>query len=148
MPHPFRSMAFSLCLLIAAYSIFSWALYKIMPPNYVWRLAIAIAIVQAALLTTFSAGLRKFVEKWLRSDIGYFSVVVVVAFSITIVLVWYQIFEYVFILAGAEILLRLDLQNAGFNRWQALLVLLGGAGLGLGLGWGAHYAFEQSGMLG
>jgi len=146
MTYPIRSMSLSFSLLMAAYSIFSWALYTIMPPTHVWAIALGIGVVQAALLTTFSRGLKRFIEKWLRSDIGYFSIVVIVAFSITIVLVWYQVFEYVFILVGAEILMRLDLQNAGFNRWHSLLVLLLGATIGLGLGWGAHYTFEQTGI--
>lgn len=147
MTHPFRSLALSFILLMAAYSIFSWALYTIMSPSKVWAIALGFAIVQAALLTTFSAGLKRFIEKWLRSDLGYFSVVIITAFSITIVLVWYQVFEYVFILIGTEILMRLDLQNAGFNRWQSLAILLAGSGIGLGLGWGIHYAFEQTGII-
>ncbi|MEO1144022.1 MAG: hypothetical protein AAFY26_00255 [Cyanobacteria bacterium J06638_22] len=144
MTHPFRAMTLSFILLMAAYSIFSWALYSIMSPAYVWAIALGIAIVQAVLLTTLSEGLRQFIDQWLRSDIGYFSVVIVIAFSLTLMLVWYQVFEYVFILIGAEILLRLDLQNAGFNRWQSLLVLMAGASVGLGLGWGIHYTFEQA----
>lgn len=144
MTHPYRAMTLSFTLLVAAYSIFSWTLYSIMSPAYVWATALGIGMTQAALLTTLSEGLRTFIDKWLRSDIGYFSVVIIIAFSITLMLVWYQIFEYVFILLGAEILMRLDLQNAGLNRWQSLFFLMAGAGIGLGLGWGIHYTFDQA----
>jgi hypothetical protein len=57
--------------------------------------------------------------------------------------VWYHIFEHVMLVVSAEILTRLDLQNAGFNNWQALGVLTAVSVSGLILGWAARYVILQ-----
>jgi hypothetical protein len=127
----------SLSLLLAAYSTFSWVLYHATVPWLVWAAALAFAIAQSLLLTTLSEGFRVFLSKWLKSDVGYFTVVLSSAFFIAFALVWIQIFSYVAVLVAAEVLARLDLQNAGFNRSQALMVLTIVSTLGLLIGWSA-----------
>lgn len=82
-----------------------------------------------------SRGLRAAVRGWLKSDIGYFSVVLLGAFSIALILVWFHVFEYILLVLAAELLARLDLQTAGLNRWEALLVLLTVSLSGLAIGW-------------
>ncbi len=114
---------FSTILLLVTYIMLSWFLYQTTAPWLVWVLALVFAIVQASLLTTLSEGLRRFISNWLKSDIGYFSIIALGAFSITIILVWFHVFEYFLMVVGAELLARLDLQNAGLNRWQSLGVL-------------------------
>lgn len=125
----------SLALLVAAYSTLSWWLYQTTAPWAVWAFVSLFAVFQALLLTTLSDGLRLFIRKWLKSDIGYFSVVALGAFSITIILTWFHIFEYVLMILGAELLARLELQTAGVKQWQMLGLLTAMSFLGLGVGW-------------
>jgi hypothetical protein len=131
----------SLLLLLAAYGTFSWFLYQSTAPWIVWVVVTTVALTEALLLTTLSQGLRAAIRKWLKSDIGYFSIVLIGAFSIALVLVWHHIFEYIFLILAAEILARLDLQMAGLNRWQSLAVLSIVSLLGLAIGWVANRAF-------
>jgi len=146
---PLRSLAVSLTLLLAAYSVFSWFLYRITAPRLVWILVALFALFQALLLTTFSQGFRVFLKRWLESDLGYFSVVIISAFSLSLALVWYHVFEYFLVVAAAEVLARLDLQNAGMNQWKALLVLTGISALGLAVGWTArHVLVETTALVG
>lgn len=135
----FRFPLISLLFLLLAYAAFSWFLYNETTPRIVWVGAMLFALAQALLLTTFASGLRLFLRRWLFSDVGYFTVIFVGAMSIAFILVWYHIFEHVMLLISAEILSRLDLQNAGFNNWQALGVLTTVSVSGLILGWMAHY---------
>jgi hypothetical protein len=126
----------------------SWFLYQTTAPWIVWVLALVFAIVQASLLTTLSEGLRRFISKWLKSDIGYFSIIALGAFSITIILVWFHVFEYFLMVVGAELLVRLDLQNAGLNRWQSLGVLTITSVVGLSVGLIASYLVGRQALPG
>ncbi|MBD1914128.1 MULTISPECIES: hypothetical protein [unclassified Leptolyngbya] len=143
-PSPVRSLLTSMVLLMSAYSVLSWFLYRITAPRFVWILVAVFALFQALLLTTFSRGFRTFLKNWLESDLGYFSVVMVAAFSVTLALMWYHVFEYFVLVAAAEVLARLDLQNAGLNQWQALLFMTLTSALGLAVGWSARQAIEEA----
>lgn len=154
----------SLCLLAIAYSIFSWFLHdSVIPtcarelligptqgeffkhllcsraPWLVWLVITLFALLQALLLTTLSIGFRRFINRWLGSDIGYFSIITLSAMSIAFIMLWLHLFTYVLVTISAEILARLDLQNAGFNRWQSLGILTSTSMIGLAIGWGAQY---------
>ena len=140
--HPVKKFpVVSLLLLLVAYGTFSWFLYQSTAPWMVLLVVTTVALTEALLLTTLSRGLRAAIRGWLKSDIGYFSVVLIGAFSIALVLVWHHIFEYIFLVLAAEILARLDLQMAGLNRWQSLAVLSIVSLLGLALGWIASRSF-------
>lgn len=102
------------------------------------------ALAEALLLTTLSRGFRGAIRGWLKSDIGYFSVVLIGAFSIALILLWFHVFEYIILVLAAEILARLDLQTAGLNRWQSLAVLTIVSLLGLAMGWIVDQAFLPS----
>ncbi len=125
----------SLLLLLSAYGTFSWFLYQSTAPWIVWLVVTTIALTEALLLTTLSQGLRAAIRSWLKSDVGYFSVVLIGAFSSVLVLVWNHVFEYIFLILAAEMLARLDLQMAGLNRWQSLVVLSIVSLSGLVIGW-------------
>lgn len=103
----------------------------------VWALAATFALGQALLLTAFSDGFRLIINSWLRSDAGYFTSVVVTAMLVAIAFVWINIFGYILVLVAAEMLARLDLQNAGLNRTQSLAVLTVTSFAGLAVGWTA-----------
>lgn len=128
----------SLPLLLAAYTSFSWFLYQNTENWVAWALAIVFALGQALLLTTWSKGLRRFFRNWLRSSLGYFSLVLLGAMSIAVILVWYHVFEYILVVVAAEILARLDLQQSRLGRWQSLGVLTVISVLGLSIGWTAE----------
>jgi hypothetical protein len=117
-----------------SYGCFSWFLYQTTASWIVWLALLTFALVQALLFTTFSEGFKNFISGWLSSDIGYFSVIALGAFSITLVLMWFHVFEYVAMVLGSEILARLDLQNIGCNKWQALVLLTSVSVIGLLLG--------------
>ena len=95
------------------------------------------AVLQALFLTTWLDGLKRFARIWLRSDVGYFTLILILAIGSTMALVWFRTFGYCLVLVSAELLARLDLQNAGYSRWQALVILMLVSWLGLGLGWTA-----------
>jgi len=145
-PHhsPQRALATSMTLLLVAYIVFSWFLYRITAPRLVWVLVALFALFQALLLTTFSNGFRRFLKSWLESDLGYFSVVIVSAFSLSLALVWYHVFEYFLLVAAAEMLARLDLQHAGLNQWKALFFLTFTSALGLAVGWTARHILTET----
>jgi len=130
----------SLLLLLTAYGTFSWFLYQSTAPWSVWVGMAVFALAQALLLTALSRGLRSAIRGWLKSDIGYFSVVLIGAFSIALVLVWFNVFEYILLVMATEVLARFDLQTIGLNRWQSLVVLTIVSLLGLSIGWVADQA--------
>lgn len=124
----------SLSLLFASYSTFSWFLYNATVSWIVWALVIAFALLQSLLLTTFADGLKSVIDRWLQSDVGYFTSVIIGAFLLALALVWTNILGYILVLVASEILARLDLQNIGCNRFQSLLILTSISLLGLLLG--------------
>lgn len=105
---------------------------------------LAFTVLQALLLTTLFDGLKMLVGAWLKSDVGYFILIVVVSLGVTVVMVWFKVFGYLLVLIAAEVLARLDLQNAGFNRVQALLILTVFSLSGLAIGWAATFSSALS----
>jgi hypothetical protein len=118
-----------------AYSSFGWFLIKTTAPLLVWIVVALFALIQALLLTTLFDGLRDFARRWLRSDLGYFTLIMISALGFTFALVWFKTFGYFLMLVAAEILTRLDLQNSGFSRLQSLLILTLVSLAGLAVGW-------------
>ncbi|MEB3356637.1 MAG: hypothetical protein VKK04_07920 [Synechococcales bacterium] len=122
-------------LLVAAYSTFSWFLHETTDGLVVWGLAIAFALFQALLLTAFSDRFRAVIDAWLKSDVGYFTTVVIAALFVAFAFVWFRIFSYLLMIIAAEMLARLDLQRAGFSRFQSLVILTVLSFAGLLTGW-------------
>ena len=135
----------SLGILFSAYATFSWFLTHWVITRIstgqavltVWAIVLFCTILQALLLTTLFDGLKLFFRKWLKSDIGYFSLIMLGSMGVTAALVWFKMFGYVLVLVSAEVLARLDLQNAKLNRWQSLVVLTLVSVAGLTVGWSA-----------
>ncbi len=125
----------SLLLLLTAYTSFSWFVTHSAASWLAWALVISFTLLQALLLTTLFARLRIFARRWLRSDLGYFCLVLISAISVTFALVWFRVFGYCLVVLAAEILARLDLQNSGYTRAQSLAVLTIVSFTGLVLGW-------------
>lgn len=125
----------SLAILFAAYTTFSSFLTHSTVTWLAWALVLAFTLLQALLLTTLFDGLKILIGRWLRSDVGYFTLIISASLGITIVFLWFKVFGYFLVLVAAEILARLDLQNAGFNRLQALIILSLFSLSGLAVGW-------------
>jgi hypothetical protein len=125
----------SLALLFVAYSSFSWELTHATATWIVWVLVLSFTLLQALFLTTWFDGFKVFIGRWLRSDVGYFMLILVCSISVTAVLVWFKAFGYVLVVVSSEILSRLELQNAGYNRVQSLFVLTLISLSGLAAGW-------------
>ncbi|MBD3881299.1 hypothetical protein IFO70_05990 [Phormidium tenue FACHB-886] len=133
----------SLLLLLAAYATFSWFLTHTFnqfltfstTAFLAWGLVLSFTLLQALLLTTLFDGLKLFLNRWLRSDIGYFSLIIILSMGVTIAIVWFGITNYFVVLIAAELLARLDLESARFSRLQTLLILslisIGGLAIGL-----------------
>jgi hypothetical protein len=138
----------SLGILFSAYATFSWFLTHWVVSQTstawavgsVWAIVLFCTLLQALLLTTLFDGVKLFFRKWLKSDVGYFSLIMIGSMSVTAALVWFRMFGYVLVLVSAEILARLDLQNAKLNRWQSLAVLTFVSVAGLAVGWSAKLA--------
>lgn len=129
----------SLTLLLTAYSTFSWFLYGLTAAWIVFLAFSAAALTQGLLLTTWSSGLKRFINSILASDLGYFSVVMLMGLFTVALLVWVHVLGRFLLIVAAEVLARLDLQSAGINRFRALAVLTIVAFLGLAVGWVARY---------
>lgn len=125
----------SLALLFCAYSTFSWVLTHATVTWLVWALVLSFTLFQALFLTTWFNGFKQFIGRWLRSDVGYFMLIVVGSLGVTAAIVWFKAFGYFLVVVSAEILARLELQNAGYNRVQALFVLTLVSLAGLAAGW-------------
>jgi hypothetical protein len=133
----------SLGILFSAYATFSWFLTQWVAHQVgtalaewaVWAIVLFCTLLQALLLTTLFDGVKLFFRKWLKSDVGYFSLIMLGSLSVTAALVWFRMFGYVLVLVSSEILARLDLQNAKLNRWQSLAVLTLVSVTGLAVGW-------------
>ncbi|MBF2003774.1 MAG: hypothetical protein IGS50_11770 [Synechococcales cyanobacterium C42_A2020_086] len=127
----------SLVLLFAAYTTFSWFITNATATWLVWVMVLTFTLTQALLLTTWFDGFKRFLNRWLRSDVGYFTLIIVASLSLTLALVWFKTFGYILVLISSELLARLDLQTAGFNRLQALIILTIFSLAGLATGWSA-----------
>jgi len=128
----------SLTLLLIAYITFSWYLHQSDQDWWAWSEVLLFTILQSLLLTTFSEAVESFVGRWLNSDIGYFSAILLLSLFMIAALVWVRVFGRVMMLIAAQILARLDLQHAGFNKLQALMFLSTVSILGIGIGWSIH----------
>ncbi|HEY9639423.1 MAG TPA: hypothetical protein V6C57_03010 [Coleofasciculaceae cyanobacterium] len=132
----------SLTLLLAAYITFSWFLTHTFTQfltfstitYWAWGIVLGLTILQTLLLTTLFDPFKRVVSRWLRSDTGYFTLIIGISFGAVIAFIWYTVTGYFLVLIAAEILARLDLQNAKFSRLQALTILTVISMLGLAIG--------------
>ncbi|WP_416670876.1 hypothetical protein [Egbenema bharatensis] len=127
----------SLTVLFAAYTTFSAFLTHETVTWLAWVIVLAFTVFQALLLTTLFDGLKMLLARWLKSDVGYFTLIMLFSLGVTIVFLWFRVFGYILVLIASEVLARLDLQNAGFNRFQALIILSIFSLTGLAVGWAA-----------
>lgn len=140
-----RQIWLSCGLLFASYSSFSWFLHHsiknwqmwglTVAPWVVWAVAIGTALAEALMLTTLMDSAKRWLDKWLQSDLGYFTVVVIGAMMVAVAFVWFNLFGYVLALLASETLARLDLQQLGVRRSLALIILTVISLVGVAAGW-------------
>jgi hypothetical protein len=99
----------------ASLSEISWLLWAM---GTVYILLIALALTAPFTL------IRNFYSSWLKSDTRAFSSVIIGAFFSVIIIRWIEVFIRILVLIAAAALVRLDLQTAGYSRWQAFGILL------------------------
>lgn len=125
----------SASLLFFAYAIFS---KLIITTSYLWSSILSAAmlgVVLAIILMHPLTSSQKMLKKWFRSDTVAFLTLLTIAAFASILLTWFKIFVPIIMVLCAEALVRIDLQTAEFNQFQALAVLVIVAWMGLGLGW-------------
>lgn len=121
--------------MLLAYGSFGWFLSHQAGSTLGWGIAITFTIAQALLLTTAGDRSQLALNAWLRSDLGYFSLVIVSAMLVAFAFIWARIFGYILVVVATELLARLDLQTIGFNRIQSLIILILVSASGLATGW-------------
>jgi uncharacterized protein YacL len=80
-------------------------------------LLIALLLSDPISLITISLG------SWLQSDIKAFLSIFLGAFAFTLIFQWFSYLIKFLVLVAAALLLRLDLQQAGVNKWLSILIM-------------------------
>lgn len=124
----------SLTLLLLTYSIFGWILAEAIMG---WEIRLAVGASLLLIVLTLTAPItliRVCFGSWLQSDVKAFIAIIFFSLALVAVIVWIKLFARVAVLLAAGALARLDLQRAGYGRWQALSLLAFICLLGYSLG--------------
>ncbi|GAB4224699.1 MAG: hypothetical protein Kow0049_00720 [Stanieria sp.] len=100
-----------------------------------WVLLISIAFTAPIALMTVS------LNSWLQSEARAFLSIFIGALAFALIVQWLEFFAEFFILLAAGILVKLDLQTAGYSRSQATIILVFLCLLGFGIGVLAFYTW-------
>jgi hypothetical protein len=130
---------FSLLLFLLAYFNLGWLLAFYRVPWWNWLLIAVLILFLAEALASPWALIRKFILRWLSTDIQAFFAVAIWAFLCVVILSWFHIFTQVVLLVIAASLTRLNLQTAKIGDLKAFLTIsilsLGSIGAGGGANW-------------
>jgi len=123
----------SLLIIVLTYAIFGWVSAV---SWYNWLEGATLVLVISLLLIAPLKTIRICFSSWLASDARAFIAITVLSFLTVVVLTWIQVFAQFFILLSAGMLVRLDLQVAGFREWHAfgIMVVISLASFVLGVG--------------
>ncbi len=133
----------SLLLVLCTYAVFGWLIsaeapdlakaaadgYSLTTPSpetswLFWVMGgVYILLIASALAAPFRM-IQTFYTSWLQSDTRAFISVIVGAFVAVVFLNWFNLFIRILVLISASALARLDLQTAGYNKWQAFRILV------------------------
>jgi hypothetical protein len=137
----------SLSLLLFAYGVFGWLvaldaqkdnLTTLSGISSVLWLDGAIILLLALSLAAPFKLIQNFYTSWMKSDTKAFFAVIFGAFFAVVILHWVDVFAHILVLLSAGALVRLDLQTAGYTKWQAFGVLVFVSLVGFGLGFIGH----------
>lgn len=125
----------SLLLLLCTYGVFGWLLTDLYSSRLIWLIGAAYILLIALALTDPQRLIRSFYANSLQSDSRAFVSVIVGAFVFVIFMNWIGIFIRILVLISACALVRLDLQTAGYSKWQSfgILVVVSLSGFCLGI---------------
>ncbi len=134
----------SLLLLLFTYGLFGWLLAaenrklnKELLSDVsllLWLMGTTYTLLITLALTAPFALIRNFYGSWLKSDTRAFISVIIGSFVAVIILKWIEVFIRIVVLISAAALVRLDLQTAGYRRWQSFGILVVVSLLGFYLG--------------
>lgn len=130
----------SLLIIVLTYAIFGWVSAV---SWYDWLEGATLALVISLLLIAPIKTIRFCFSSWLASDARAFIAIITLSFLTVVVLTWIQVFAQFFILLSAGMLVRLDLQVAGFGEWQAFGIMVAISLASFALGVGINYLWLQ-----
>lgn len=141
-----KNLPWSLVLLFITFSVFGWRLIESIPELTEWVLekggafgisvtelmlswillpaAAAFIIIMAVSLTAPILWMRVGIKGWLKSDINAFASTLLWAFAFVLIFSYIEYFAQFLLLLAAAILARLDLQQAGYSKGKASVVLI------------------------
>lgn len=133
----------SLLLLLFTYGVFGWLVATDAQRNdldtlselssLLWLDGVIISLLALSLAAPFQA-IQNFYTSWMKSDTKAFFTVILGAFMAVVILRWIEVFLRIVVLLSAGALVRLDLQTAGYSKWQSFAILLVVSLMGFGLG--------------
>lgn len=124
----------SLTLLVTAYSTLGWVVYNAHAPWFVWLLLVfSVALVVEGLVVPWSR-IRRYLAIVLKSDVRAFGFSVLGAFLAFVIVAWLHIFVHALVILASNMLVRLNLQEAGVQKQQTfwILFIFSIAGIGVG----------------
>jgi len=124
----------SLLLLVFTYGLFGWLISATDISWLLWLMGGVYVMLIALALTAPFRLIRSFYTSWLQSDTRAFLSVIFGALVAVVIINWLAIFIRILVLISAAALVRLDLQTAGYTKWQAFGILLTVSLAGFGLG--------------
>ena len=124
----------SLLLLVFTYGLFGWLISATDISWLLWLMGGVYVLLIALALTAPFRLIRSFYTSWLQSDTRAFLSVIFGALVAVVIINWLAIFIRILVLVSAAALVRLDLQTAGYTKWQAFGILLTVSLAGFGLG--------------
>lgn len=134
----------SLLLLLFTYGLFGWLIAaedRKLTKDWLsdislvfWLMGVIYTLLITLALTAPFALIRNFYSSWLKSDTRAFISIIIGSFFAVIILKWIEVFIRILVLISAAALVRLDLQTAGYRRWQAVGILLAVSLIGFYLG--------------
>ncbi len=125
----------SLLLLLCTYGVFGWLITASTGFELLWLMGAAYTLLIASAMAAPWALLKGFYASFLKSDSRAFVSVIIGAFVAVIIIRWIDVFFRILVLICASALARLDLQTAGYSKWQAfgILVFVSLTGFALGI---------------
>lgn len=131
----------SLSLLLLTYAVFGWLLSAFDRSWLLWIMAAVFILIVAISLIEPLSVIQPFYTAWLKTDTRAFLSVIIGAFIAVVIIRWLTIFLRLLVLYSAAMLARLDLQTAGYSKWQAFGILATVSLVGFGLGLLTHLLF-------
>ena len=133
----------SLALLFISYIILGWSLANYQASLFLY-LVVLVSIFLSDIILTFCLFNLQAIVPLFNSKSYIFISAIVVAFLFVVIIRWINIFIHSLVLISAGILVRLDTQISGLNRWQSFGILLMISEVGFGLGCTVYLFIKRS----